>query len=117
MKTLVILEMANNHMGSVLHAKKIIKAYSQITKKFSDKIDFAVKFQYRDSNTFIHNSYMNSNDRVVERFKSTFLSDKEWKDLGNFSRKYFRLACTPFDEISANKVFNEKFDYVKIASC
>jgi len=117
MKTLVILEMANNHMGSVLHAKKIIKAYSQITKKFSDKIDFAVKFQYRDSNTFIHNSYMNSNDRVVERFKSTFLSDKEWKDLGNFSRKYFSLACTPFDEISANKVFKEKFDYVKIASC
>ena len=31
-KPLVILEMANNHMGDLIHAKKIILEYSKITK-------------------------------------------------------------------------------------
>ena len=117
MKTLVILEMANNHMGSIDHAKKIIKKFSYITKKFSDKIDFALKFQYRDRETFIHKSYKYSEDKYVKRFQSTFLSNKEWQKLIKFSKKYFKLACTPFDEVSADKVFKENFDYVKIASC
>jgi N-acetylneuraminate synthase len=117
MKTLVILEMANNHMGSIGHAKKIIKKFSNVTKKFSDKIDFAFKFQYRDSETFIHKSYENSDDKFVKRFQSTFFSDKEWENLIRFSKKYFKIACTPFDETSADKVFKQNFDYVKIASC
>ena len=117
MKTLVILEMANNHMGSIGHAKKIIKKFSYITKKFSDKIDFALKFQYRDKETFIHESYKQSNDKYVKRFQSTFFSDKEWIKLIKFSKKYFKLACTPFDETSADKVFKQSFDYIKIASC
>ena len=117
MKTLVILEMANNHMGNISHAKKIIKKFSYITKKFSDKIDFALKFQYRDRKTFIHKSYKHSEDKYVKRFQSTFFSDREWQKLITFSKKYFKLACTPFDEISADKVFKENFDYVKIASC
>ena len=117
MKTLVILEMANNHMGSISHAKKIIKKFSNITKKYSDKIDFALKFQYRDRQTFIHDSYKKSDDKFVKRFQSTFFSDEEWKKLIQFSKKYFKLACTPFDESSADKVFKQNFDYVKIASC
>ena len=117
MKTLVILEMANNHMGSLAHAKKIISDFKIVTNKFSKKIDFAMKFQYRDKETFIHKSYINSDDKVIKRFRSTFLSNQEWKDLINFSKKNFKLVCTPFDEISANKVFKEKFDFVKIASC
>ena len=117
MKTLVILEMANNHMGSISHAKKIIKKFNIITHKFSDKINFALKFQYRDRKTYIHKNYNNSEDKYVKRFQSTFLSDKEWRKLIKFSKKYFKLACTPFDEASVDKVFKESFDYVKIASC
>ena len=117
MKTLVILEMANNHMGSLVHAKKIVTDFKKIENKFSKKIDFALKFQYRNKETFIHKSYINSDDRVIKRFKSTFLSNKDWRDLINFSKKHFKLVCTPFDETSADKVFREKFDYVKIASC
>ena len=117
MKTLVILEMANNHMGSLIHAKKIVTEFKKVTGKFSKKINFAMKFQYRDKETFIHKSYINSDDRVIKRFQSTFLSNQDWKELINFSRKNFKLVCTPFDEISADKVFKEKFDYAKIASC
>ena len=117
MKTLVILEMANNHMGSVGHAKKIIKEYSKITKVFDKEINFAIKFQYRDNKTFIHKKYKNSNDKFIKRFQSTFFSENEWKVIVNYSKKYFKLACTPFDEPSVTRVLNQNFDYLKIASC
>jgi N-acetylneuraminate synthase len=117
MKTIVILEMANNHMGSIAHAKKIIKKYNYIIPEFTNKIDFVLKFQYRDRETFIHKNYKNSEDKYIKRFQSTFFSDKEWQKLIKFSKQYFRLACTPFDEVSVDKVFKEKFDYLKIGSC
>ena len=114
---LIILEIANNHMGDFSHAKKIIKTYSAITKKYKN-LNFALKFQLRDKKTFIDKSFINSNDKVIERFRSTFLSDKNWRKLIDFSNKYFDLACTGFDESSVSKIFKErKFKYVKIASC
>ena len=84
--------MANNHMGSLAHAKKIVKDFKKITNKFSIKIDFAIKFQYRDKDSFIHKDFVNSDDRVIKRFKSTFLSNKDWKNLIKFSKKYFKLV-------------------------
>ena len=41
-KPLVILEMANNHMGDKSHALKIIKTYSKITKPLSNKTSKSV---------------------------------------------------------------------------
>ncbi len=117
MKPLVIFELANNHMGSIAHAKLIIKSYYKLTKKFKNKIDFALKFQYRDPKTFIHQSFINSDDKHVKRFKSTFLTKKQWSQILNFSRSKFKLICTPFDEISVDNVVKDKFDYLKIASC
>jgi len=116
MKPTVILEVANNHMGEVSHGKKIITEFNKVTKKFKKQINFVVKYQYRDSKTFIHKK-SDDNNKFVKRFNETFLSDKEWKQLTDFSSKYYKLACTPFDEVSAEKVFKQKFDYVKIASC
>ena len=116
MKPTVILEVANNHMGEVSHGKKIITQFNKVTKKFKKQINFVVKNQYRDSKTFIHKK-SDDNNKFVKRFNETFLSDKEWKQLTDFSSKYYKLACTPFDEVSAEKVFKQKFDYVKIASC
>ncbi len=116
-KPLVIFELANNHMGSVSHAKLIINKYYFLSKKYSDKIDFAIKFQYRDSNTFIHKSFQNSLDKTVQRFKTTFLTKKEWKEIIKFSKKRFKIICTPFDEISVDNVVKDKFDFLKIASC
>ena len=117
MKPLVIFELANNHMGKLSHAKLIIQKYYLMSKKYRDKIDFAIKFQYRNLPTFIHKSFLNSSDKQVSRFKDTFLSKTEWKKIISFSRKKFTLICTPFDEISVDKVIKDKFDYLKIASC
>ena len=38
-KPLVILEMANNHMGDIYHAKKIIDEYFDLTKNFNKIIN------------------------------------------------------------------------------
>ena len=117
MKPLVIFEMANNHMGNLSHAKSIITKYYQLTKKFKNTIDFAIKFQYRDSETFIHESFLSSGDKQIQRFKTTFFSKSEWRKIIIFSKNKFKLICTPFDEISVENVIKDKFDYLKIASC
>ena len=116
-KPLIILEMANNHMGDLSHGKKIILEFNKLTKNYKKKINFAFKFQYRDSETFIHDSFKNSDHKGVKRFETTFFSYKQWKNLISFAGKYYDLICTPFDEVSVKKVFKEKFKYLKIASC
>ena len=85
--------------------------------KFNKTIDFAIKFQYRDSKSFIHESFIDSDDKQIERFKSTFLTRADWKKIVSFSKNKFKLVCTPFDEISVENVINDGFDYLKIASC
>ncbi len=114
---LVILEMANNHMGSLNHGKKIINQFNKVTKKYKNIINFAFKFQYRDSNTFIHKTYKKSEHSGVKRFESTFLKDSEWQKLLTYTKKYYDLICTPFDEVSVKRVFKQNFKYCKIASC
>ena len=76
MKPTVILEIANNHMGNVSHGKKIITEFNKITKKFKNQINFVVKYQYRDSKTFIHKESDDKN-KFVKRFNETFLSNKD----------------------------------------
>ena len=115
---LVIFELANNHMGDLGYAKKIINQYYKISseyKKFG--IDFAFKFQFRNLETFIHKAYKNSNHEGVKRFETTELNDTEWKNLIKFTKKKFITVCTAFDEISVDKVIKNNFDYIKIASC
>ena len=80
-------------------------------------MDFAVKFQFRDLNTFINHNYTFSDHKQVKRFVDTKLSKKQWNSLLSFSKKKFKLICTAFDENSVNQILKDKFDYLKIASC
>ncbi len=116
-KPLVILEMANNHMGDKFHALKIVKTYSKISKDFKNKIDFAFKFQFRDLETYIHQSFKNTDHKQVRRFEDTKLDDNQWKEIFKYSRKNFKLISTAFDEKSVIKIVDLKFDFLKIASC
>ena len=50
-----VFEMANNHQGSVTHAKKIIDQFSKLAKE--KNILAAVKLQFRQLDTFIHPEY------------------------------------------------------------
>ena len=72
MKPLIILEIANNHMGSISHGKKIIDEFYKIKKKYN-KLDFAFKFQFRDLDSYVHKSYLNKDHNQVRRFLDTKL--------------------------------------------
>ena len=116
-RPLVILEMANNHMGDLNHAKKIIKEYSKITNNFKKNINFAIKFQFRNLNTYINKDFLDKKDKYVSRFVETNLSDRDWEKIIKYAKKKFITICTPFDEISVKKIVKYNFDYLKIASC
>ena len=116
-KELVVLEVANNHQGDIEHAEDIIKTYSKVVSEFNNFFDFAIKFQYRNLETFIHSDYKNSDLKYVKRFLSTELTEKEFLYLKDLSEKSgFISMCTPFDEDSVNKVVDHKYGILKIAS-
>ncbi len=114
---LFILDLANNHQGDVGHAKTIIKEISEVAEKY--KVKAAIKFQFRDLETFIHKDKRESGkDKMVDRFLTTKLSDEEFFELKKYVDSLNLLtACTPFDEISVEKIVKMGFDYIKIASC
>lgn len=109
--------MANNHMGSLDHAINIIKKYSLFIKKYK-RFNFAIKFQYRDLNTFIRTDLDISSNKHIKRFLDTKLTIDQFKKIKNYARsKKFLTMCTPFDEKSVDHIVKHKFDFIKIASC
>lgn len=117
-KPLFILEMANNHMGDLEHAKKIIRGFAEHTSKYDEYFRFAFKFQHRDS-TIIHPDYKNRNDvKMVKRLNETRLTSDEFQEmLAEAKKNNFITMCTPFDEGSVKVVADSGFDILKIASC
>ena len=96
----------------------IIKKFHKISSKFKTKIDFAFKFQFRDLDTYIEKKFVNSDHKGVRRFLDTKLSENSWKKIiSNCKRFGFKTICTPFDEISVDRIIKNKFEYLKIASC
>lgn len=115
-KIRIIYEMANNHMGDLQHGLKIINQLKQVSKPFD--FEFAVKFQFRNLDTFIHPNYKGSDLKFVKRFEETVLSEEDWKKLINETRRHnFKCITTPFDEQSIPKAINLDIDILKIASC
>ena len=113
---LLILDLANNHNGSVAHGKKIIDEMLSVTKDFDFSI--AIKFQYRDLPNFIHPNFQDRRDlKYVDRFLSSQISWEDFIELRDYIENAgFLSACTPFDEFSVGKVIEHKFDLLKIAS-
>ena len=113
---LLILDLANNHNGSVEHGKAIIDSAAEALVDVG--FPAAIKFQYRNLDTLIHPDHQGNHDfKYIKRFEETRISDDQYLELVNHSRKRgFLVACTPFDEISVQKVVDHEFDIVKVAS-
>ena len=114
---LVILEMANNHMGDVEHGIKLIRALRDAVA--GKNFRCAVKFQYRDLDTLIHPDFKNRMDiKYIKRFSETRLSEEQFltlkKEVENCG---FIPLCTPFDENSVDMVVKHGYSMIKIASC
>lgn len=114
---LFIFEMANNHQGSVSHGRRIIDEMADIAARH--RIRAAVKFQYRDLDTFIHPDYRERQDVAhIPRFLSTRLSDDEFRTLIEHTRASGLVpVVTPFDEASVQKCLDHGVEILKIASC
>ena len=117
LEDIFVLDLANNHQGSIIHAKTIVNAYSKIIKK--QKIKATIKFQFRNIDTLVHPNYKKfESNKHISRFESTKLSIDDYKDLMKLIKKNkLYTCCTPFDEISVDLVKELNFDIVKIASC
>ena len=97
-KNLFIFEMANNHQGDIAHGKQIINECSEIS--IDNNLKSAVKFQFRQLDSFIHPNYINADEPThIKRFLSTKLSNEQFKKLLDHTKsKNLFSICTPFDE-------------------
>ncbi len=117
-RLLFILELANNHGGSLEHGLSIVREMGEVARRFPE-FDFGLKFQYRDLDTFIHPAYRDRMDiKYVKRFSQTRLSDEDFLALkAAAEREGFLSICTPFDEPSVDRIAEQGFAVAKIASC
>ena len=111
-----IFEMANNHQGKLQHAKKIIDEFSDLAKKHNIKA--AVKLQFRQLDSFIHEDFKNSDLKFVKRFNETRLSKDEFREIINYIESSGLVSmATPFDNESISWIQDMGVSVVKVASC
>tara|TARA_Y100001938_G_C8100002_1_gene440972 strand:- start:3576 stop:5066 length:1491 start_codon:yes stop_codon:yes gene_type:complete len=118
MKQLFIFEMANNHMGSLEHGIKLIREFAEVKEDY-DEFDFAIKFQFRNIDTFIHPDYKDRMDlKYVKRFTETRLTTEQFLAMKQEAERLgFLTVCTGFDEDSIDLIEEMKFPIIKVASC
>ncbi len=116
-KYLFIFEMANNHMGDVAHGVRIVRELREACAGFDFR--FAVKLQYRHLPDFIHPDFRTRTDlKFVKRFSETALSWEDYRRLKDaIVENGFLSMCTPWDEVSVDKIVEHGYDYLKVPSC
>jgi sialic acid synthase SpsE len=116
-RPLFVLEMANNHMGSLEHGLRMVRAFREVTRDVP--YNFAFKLQYRHLDTFIHPAHRGSTEYpYVKRFEETRLQPDEFRALRDeIWAQGFIAMCTPFDEASVALIEEHDYDIVKIGSC
>ena len=111
-----IFEMANNHQGSVDHAKKIIDKFAFLAEKYN--LSAGVKLQFRQLETFIHKDFWDSDLKYVKRFRSTQLSKDQFEEIVNHVKlKGMTTISTPFDNESIPWLEDLDVSVIKVASC
>jgi len=116
-KQLFVLDMANNHQGSVEHGLAIVRSVAEVVGKHG--VRAALKFQFRQLDSFIHPSHHEQSDvKMVQRFMSTRVDRSQFQTLLDETRaKGLLTMCTPFDEESVPIIVDMGFDVLKVASC
>jgi sialic acid synthase SpsE len=113
---LFVLEMANNHLGSMTRGLKIITAFSQVVR--FNNVRASLKLQFRDVSRFIHRDFMDRNDiRYVKKTRETQLTNEEYATLVKAIRQASCIPmATPFDEKSVDLCAELGIPIIKIAS-
>ena len=113
---LFVLEIANNHLGSVERGLKIITAFGQVVR--FNNVRAAMKLQIRDVDNFIHKDFRHRSDiRYIKKTVDTQLTLDEYTTLVKAIRQANCLPmATPFDERSVEVCCELGIQILKIAS-
>jgi sialic acid synthase SpsE len=113
---LFVLELANNHWGSVERGLKIVNTYAQIVR--FNNVRAAIKLQFRDVDSFIHSDWRDRDDiRYIKKTRDTKLGRLDYARLVQAVRDASCVTCaTPFDEESVGLCLELGIDIIKIAS-
>lgn len=113
---LFVLEMANNHNGSVERGMQIIDQFSKVVR--FNNVRATLKLQLRDVGTFVHKDYRSRTDvRYIKKTLATALPAEEYANLVTAIRKAgFIPSATPFDEASVDLCVTLGIQIIKLAS-
>ncbi len=113
---LLVLEMANNHLGRVERGLKIVNTFAQVVR--FNNVRAAIKLQFRDVETFVHQDYVRRTDiRYIKKTIDTRMPREHFATLVQAIRKVSCLpVATPFDETSVDLCCDLGLPILKIAS-
>jgi sialic acid synthase SpsE len=113
---LFVLEMANNHLGSLERGLKIVSEFAQVVR--FNNVRATIKLQFRDVDSFIHKDFVDRKDlRYVKKTLETRLSDEDLATLVRAIRQAgFTATATPFDERSVDLCVELGIPIIKLAS-
>jgi len=113
---LFVLELANNHWGSLQRGKKIVDEFSRVVRY--NNVRASIKLQLRDVENFIHRDYRNRQDiRYIKKTLDTQMSRQDFSELFEHIVKAGCIpSATPFDEASVKFLDELGLPFVKIAS-
>lgn len=113
---LFVLELANNHLGSLKRGRRIIRTFAEVVK--ASKVQAAIKLQFRDVDSFLHKAHAERQDvRYIRKVAATRLDWRELEALVEETRACgLTTMTTPFDEVSVGKVVQFGVEILKIAS-
>jgi sialic acid synthase SpsE len=113
---LFVLEMTNNHLGSLERGLKIAEQHARIVR--FNNVRAAIKLQFRDIDSFIHKDFRDRSDiYYIRRVQETKMSKDDYGTLVNAIRKYGCMPmATPFDEKSVDWCVEFNLEIIKVAS-
>lgn len=113
---LFVLEMANNHWGSLERGLKIVDSFSKVVR--FNNVRATIKLQFRDVDTFIHKDFKNRSDiRYIKKTMDTRLSKRDLATLVEAIRDAGCIpSATPFDEASVDLCEELNLPVIKLAS-
>ena len=115
-ENLFVLELANNHWGSLDRGLKIVRDHAAIVRY--NNVKAAIKLQFRDVDEFIHPEFKGNTElRYVKKTEDTKLSKSDFARMVDEIRN---LSCipmaTPFDEKSVDLCVEFDMPIIKLAS-
>ena len=113
---LFVLELANNHWGTVERGLRIVQDFSKVVR--FNNVRAAIKLQLRDVDNFIHKDFKNNTDiRYIKKTMDTKLSTSDYAKLVDAIRKSGCIPmATPFDEKSVDLCVELGLQIIKLAS-